>query len=37
VTKGLDVVEDVAKAGTQSGQDGKPKTPISLKTVTPAT
>jgi len=37
VTKGLDVVENVAKGGTQSGQDGKPKTPISLKTVTPAT
>jgi len=26
----------VAKGGTQSGEDGKPKTPISLKTVTPA-
>jgi len=36
VTKGLDVVENVAKGGTQSGEDGKPKTPISLKTVTPA-
>ena len=36
VTKGLDVVEKVAKGGTQSGQDGKPKTAISLKTITPA-
>ena len=36
VTKGLDVVENVAKGGTQSGDDGKPKTSISLKTVTPA-
>jgi peptidyl-prolyl cis-trans isomerase B (cyclophilin B) len=36
VTKGLDVVENVAKGGTQSGQDGKPKTPISLKTLTVA-
>lgn len=36
VTKGLDVVENVAKGGTQSGEDGKPKTSISLKTVTPA-
>ena len=36
VTKGLDVAEKVAKAGTQSGHDGKPKIPISLKTVTPA-
>ena len=34
VTKGLDVVEKVAKGGTQSGEDGKPKTAISLKTVT---
>jgi peptidyl-prolyl cis-trans isomerase B (cyclophilin B) len=37
VSKGLDVVENVAKGGTQSGEDGKPKTTISLKTVTPAT
>ena len=37
VSKGLDVVENVAKGGTQSGDDGKPKTPISLKTVTAAT
>ena len=36
VTKGLDVVENVAKGGTASGDDGKPKTPISLKTVTVA-
>ncbi len=36
VTKGLDVVENVAKGGTSSGDDGKPKTPISLKTVTVA-
>ena len=36
VTKGLDVVENVAKGGTASGADGKPKTPISLKTVTVA-
>jgi peptidyl-prolyl cis-trans isomerase B (cyclophilin B) len=36
VTKGLDVVENVAKGGTQSGDDGKPKTAISLKTVTVA-
>jgi len=34
VTKGLDVVENVAKGGTTSGEDGKPKTAISLKTVT---
>jgi peptidyl-prolyl cis-trans isomerase B (cyclophilin B) len=37
VTKGLDVVENVAKGGTQSGDDGKPKTAISLKTLTAAT
>jgi len=36
VTKGLDVVEKVAKGGTASGADGKPKTAISLKTVTVA-
>jgi peptidyl-prolyl cis-trans isomerase B (cyclophilin B) len=36
VTKGLDVVEKVAKGGTASGDDGKPKTAISLKTVTVA-
>ena len=36
VTKGLDVVENVAKGGTTSGDDGKPKTAISLKTVTVA-
>jgi peptidyl-prolyl cis-trans isomerase B (cyclophilin B) len=36
VTKGLDVVEKVAKGGAQTGDDGKPKTPISLKTVTVA-
>jgi peptidyl-prolyl cis-trans isomerase B (cyclophilin B) len=36
VTKGLDVVDKVAQGGTQSGDDGKPKTPISLTTVTVA-
>ena len=36
VTKGLDVVDEVAKGGTASGDDGKPKTPISLKTLTVA-
>jgi peptidyl-prolyl cis-trans isomerase B (cyclophilin B) len=36
VAKGLDVVEKVAKGGTASGDDGKPKTAISLKTVTVA-
>ena len=36
VTNGLDVVENVAKGGTASGDDGKPKTAISLKTVTVA-
>jgi peptidyl-prolyl cis-trans isomerase B (cyclophilin B) len=36
VSKGIEVVEKVAKGGAQTGEDGKPKTPISLKTVTPA-
>jgi peptidyl-prolyl cis-trans isomerase B (cyclophilin B) len=36
VTKGLDVVDKVAKGGAQTGQDGKPKIPISLKTLTVA-
>jgi peptidyl-prolyl cis-trans isomerase B (cyclophilin B) len=36
VTKGLDVVEKVATGGTQSGDDGKPKTAISVKTITTA-
>jgi peptidyl-prolyl cis-trans isomerase B (cyclophilin B) len=37
VTKGLDVVQKVAKAGAATGEDGKPKLAISLKTVTPQT
>jgi peptidyl-prolyl cis-trans isomerase B (cyclophilin B) len=36
VTKGLDVVDKVAKAGAATGDDGKPKLAITLKTVTPA-
>jgi peptidyl-prolyl cis-trans isomerase B (cyclophilin B) len=36
VTKGIEVVEKVAKAGAQTADDGKPKLPISLTTVTPA-
>ena len=36
VTKGLDVVEKVAKGGAATGEDGKPKTAISLKTLTVA-
>ena len=36
VTKGLDVVEKVAKGGAATGEDGKPKTAISLKTLTAA-
>ena len=36
VTKGIEVAEKVAKAGAQTGADGKPKLPITLTTVTPA-
>jgi peptidyl-prolyl cis-trans isomerase B (cyclophilin B) len=34
ITKGLDVVAKVAKAGAVGGVDGKPKLPITLRTVT---
>ena len=34
ITKGLDLVAKVAKAGAVGGVDGKPKLPITLKTVT---
>jgi cyclophilin family peptidyl-prolyl cis-trans isomerase len=36
VSKGIEAAEKVAKAGAQTGQDGKPKLPITLTTVTPA-
>ena len=36
VTKGIDVVEKVAKGGAQTGDDGKPKTPITITAMTVA-
>ncbi len=36
VTKGIEVVDKVAKGGARTGDDGKPKLPISLTTLTPA-